>query len=325
MIVSLPHAGLFGLSLIADTGTPVMAPFPMAGEAAGLATALLWSLTSIAFAVSSKRWGAMVLNRVRILLAIVLLGMLHLAVHGSFFPGDADLERWLWLGGSGVIGLAIGDSALFCAFNRIGPRKSMILMSTVPILSTLLAWIVLGEALSLLEIVAIVVLVAGVSVVVAERSPGAAASEARGDALVGTLAGLLGALSQALALVIAKQGMAGDYSTISATQIRMVVAGVVIWTVSVFSRDVRQTLRAFGDGRGMRFAVLGAFLGPFLGVWLSLVAVQYAPVGIASSLMALVPIFVIVWVVVFLKERVSLRAIAGTLVATAGVVLLLTS
>ena len=58
------------------------APFPFAGEAAGLATALLWSLTSIAFAVSSKRWGSVVLNRVRILLAVVFLSLLHRLVLG---------------------------------------------------------------------------------------------------------------------------------------------------------------------------------------------------------------------------------------------------
>jgi drug/metabolite transporter (DMT)-like permease len=62
----------------------------------------------------------------------------------------------------------------------------------------------------------------------------------------------------------------------------------------------------------------GAFFGPFVGVWLSLLAVRNAPVGIASTLMALSPIILIPldhWV---FDEKISLRSVVGTIVALGG-------
>jgi len=72
----------------------------------------------------------------------------------------------------------------------------------------------------------------------------------------------------------------------------------------------------------MAYAALGACFGPFLGVSLSLVAIKYMEVGIAATIIALVPVLVIPVVIVVYGERVSLRAIFGALLALAGVALL---
>jgi len=77
-------------------------------------------------------------------------------------------------------------------------------------------------------------------------------------------------------------------------------------------RDINATSALFG----------GAFLGPFIGVWLSLVAVKYAHVGIASTLMALPPVFLIPLSRLIFKEKITLRAVIGTGVALMGVTLI---
>jgi drug/metabolite transporter (DMT)-like permease len=76
------------------------------------------------------------------------------------------------------------------------------------------------------------------------------------------------------------------------------------------------------DIRGVAALSGGAFCGPFLGVWLSLVAVQNTYVGIASTLMALPPIFLIPLSHWIFKEKISLGAIIGTIVAVIGVSLI---
>ena len=63
----------------------------------------------------------------------------------------------------------------------------------------------------------------------------------------------------------------------------------------------------------------GAFSGPFIGVWMSMIAVQASRVGIATTLMALTPVISLPMVRWVLKERISPRAILGTLVAMSGV------
>ncbi|HSM24486.1 MAG TPA: EamA family transporter, partial [Anaerolineaceae bacterium] len=71
----------------------------------------------------------------------------------------------------------------------------------------------------------------------------------------------------------------------------------------------------------LKYTLAGAVVGPFIGVWLSLVAVQFAKVGIASTLMALTPIFHLP-IGKILKEEISFQAIFGTLIAVVGVAIL---
>lgn len=293
------------------------------GELAALATSFCWSLNSIQFTFAGRRVGSRVVNRVRIALAAIFLSLAHLLLHGSLWPVQAEPFRWGWLGLSGTIGLILGDGSLFHAFLLIGPRKSMVLMTLVPVISTVAAWILLGETLLPLEIAAILITVAGIAWVVSERQPERPSeSEAAGapgrEPLLGVVLGIAGATGQALGLVAAKRGLVGDFSALSATVIRMIVAAVVIWLFTVLHGQVRPTWQALKDRRAGLWLLGGAFVGPFVGVWLSLIAVRTAPVGIASTLMALSPIILIPFDHWIFGERITPRSIAGTVVALGG-------
>jgi drug/metabolite transporter (DMT)-like permease len=98
----------------------------------------------------------------------------------------------------------------------------------------------------------------------------------------------------------------------------MIVASGVIWLLTLIRRQVGPTWRALGDRRALLFIAGGSLIGPFVGVWLSMVAVQRAPVGIASTLMALSPIILIPLDHWIFHEKASPRSIAGTVVALAG-------
>jgi drug/metabolite transporter (DMT)-like permease len=105
--------------------------------------------------------------------------------------------------------------------------------------------------------------------------------------------------------------------------IRMVTGMIVIWVLAVIQGEAGRTIRAVrADGRAAAAIFGGAFSGPFLGVWLSMIAVQASRVGVASTLMALTPVISLPVVRFALKEQVSPRAVLGTLVAMAGVALM---
>jgi drug/metabolite transporter (DMT)-like permease len=192
-------------------------------------------------------------------------------------------------------------------------------MTLVPVISTLVAWVWLGETLRPAEMGAILLAVGGIAWVVAERgrAPDTPSGQERRYAL-GVLLGLGGALGQALGLVTAKQGLAGNFPSLSATVIRMIVASGVIWLLTLVRGQVGPTWRALGDRRALLFIAGGSLIGPFVGVWLSMVAVQYTRVGIASTLMALSPIILIPLDHWIFREKASPRSIAGTVVALAG-------
>jgi drug/metabolite transporter (DMT)-like permease len=141
------------------------------GEIAALGTSVCWTFTSIFFTLSGRRVGSVIVNQARLLLAVVFLSVTHLLVLGEWLPDQANLYRWFWLGLSGIIGLVLGDGFVFQAFVMIGARRSMLLMALVPIISTLMAWLFLGETLSAIEILAIGLTVGGVAWVYLNGKP----------------------------------------------------------------------------------------------------------------------------------------------------------
>lgn len=293
------------------------------GEVVALATAFCWSLNSIQFTIAGRRVGSRTVNRVRLAFAVIFLSLTHLLLHGRLWPAQAGYHRWGWLGLSGIVGLVLGDGSLFHAFLLIGPRRSMLLMTLVPMISTVGAWVLLGETLVPMELLAISVTVGGVAWVVSEKESRAPAdedelNEHRRNHALGVILGVAGATGQALGLVAAKRGLVGEFPALSGTVIRMLVAASAVWLLTLLRGEVASTWQALKH-RQTRFLLLGgAFIGPFIGVWLSLIAVRNAPVGIASTLMALSPIMLIPLGHWAFGERVTARSIAGTAVALTG-------
>ncbi|MEZ4769639.1 MAG: DMT family transporter [Caldilineales bacterium] len=300
---------------------------PGIGELAALATAVLWSFTGIQFTFAGRRVGSPVVNRVRLVLAVVYLSIAHRVLTGEVWPLDATRQQWFWLGLSGIVGLAIGDAFLFQAYVTIGPRRSAVVMTTVPVMGTVLAWIWFGEVLTALELVAIAVTLSGVAWVVSERRNNRSRVSFPGDGdrrtyVIGVLLALGGAAGQALGLLLSKKGLEGGFPPLSATVMRMLVATASIWLVTLVRGRGPAIVRALSDRRALALIAGGALTGPFLGVWNSMIAVQNAPVGIASTLMSLSPVVLIPLSYVFFGERITSRAVVGTLIALTGTALI---
>lgn len=305
------------------------------GPAAGIATSALWTATSLLFTAAGRRLGPTIVNAVRILLAIVLLAVTHRALSGSWLP-DVETRQVLLLGLSGVVGLSIGDQALFTAFVHVGPRVSMLIMTTAPLFAALFGWVALGETLGGVASVGIALTVAGVAWVVLER-PRAEAVLHGSHRTRGILLAFVAAACQAGGLYLSKEGMGHGWlpeeqhlDPQAATLVRMVFAALGMVPILALYRARERKRRAAGIapahrgslGKGLAFTALGAAAGPFLGVWMSLVAADRAPVGVAQTLCSLPPVFILPFAVWIHKERVSPRAAIGALIAVAGVALL---
>ena len=289
------------------------------GEFAAMGTALCWSFGSILFTISSRRLGHNTVNRLRLVVALLLLMTAHFITFGRFFPIAASQQQWFWFGLSGIIGFALGDMLLFRAFVLLGARISMLLMALVPVFGTFIAWLFLGEILALSQLLAITVVIAGIVWVVAERQNN---EHQREHYVIGILCGIGGAMGQALGLILSKKGLADNYSALSGNIIRVFVAACLLWLITLVRGRIPVTFKKLNDRRGTAAMIGGAFFGPFLGVWLSLVAVQNTYVGIASTLIALPPIFLIPLSHWIFKEKISIGAILGTVVAVIGVALI---
>jgi drug/metabolite transporter (DMT)-like permease len=295
------------------------------GELAALATAFCWAFSSIFFTSTSKEAGAIPVNRIRLVFAVVLLLVFHTLITGHPLPLDAEPFRWIWLGLSGIVGLVLGDTLLFQAYYLIGNRLGTLIMSGVPVISSLAAWLLLGEKLNLLSIAGIAMCTSGIMVVVMERTPanGNGTHHEKRQYLLGVLCAIGGAIGQAGGLVLAKKGLADNFPSISGVVIRMVTAMVFIWIITFFMGQVKETFRkALNNSKLIMRIASGTVVGPFLGVWLSQIAVQRSYVGIASTLMAMTPIVILPISRFYYKEKISYRAVIGTVIALVGVAII---
>jgi drug/metabolite transporter (DMT)-like permease len=296
------------------------------GSIAALLTSLCWSWTSVFFSTAGKIIGSKVVNRTRLIFAVVLLSITHLIVFKSPVLLNAEVYRWFWLGISAIVGLVLGDAMLFQALVLVGPRIAMLVMSIVPAISAILAWIFLREFLGLFQIVGMSITIMGIMLVVLDRKNGKNSVQSESDNRnhrLGLLLSLGGALGQAGGLILAKKGLDGDFSSLSGVLIRMIIAMFSIWILALLSGEVKSSIRQLmTHPLSLKYIAVGAITGPFIGVWLSLYAVQTTKVGIASTLMALTPIFHLPISRYYLHEEINLRAITGTVLAIAGVAII---
>lgn len=281
------------------------------GEIASLLVAVCWTLSALFFEKAGRKVGSLSVNIIRIFLAIIFLGITLLFTRGTFFPMDATSYNWFWLGLSGVVGFFIGDLLLFQSYVVIGSRTSQLVMSLAPMLTAVIGWFFLSEILSFKSIVGIIVSVSGIIIAIAGKKL------KLNIPLKGFLYALGGALGQALGLILSKKGI-GDYDPLAATQIRAIFGFFSFLILIIYMKRMKRVLFTLNDFQSMKAITIGTIFGPFIGVALSLFAIQHTQTGIASALMALTPIIIILPSAIMFKERVTTQQVIGAFISMAG-------
>ncbi|HQK71048.1 MAG TPA: DMT family transporter [Bacteroidales bacterium] len=293
------------------------------GEFAALLTAFSWTITALANEKASKKIGSLSLNIIRMFLAIFLLSFYNLIARGHFLPVDANLHNWLWLSLSGLVGFTFGDYFLFRAYAEIGSRFSMLIMTTVPLFTAFLGWVFIGEKLRFLHFAGMMLTFIGISLAIFSRN-GKGEKLTLKFAPTGILLALGGALGQATGLILSKIGMAGTYDPFAATQIRVIAGGFGFALLATFISHWPEVIEGARNREAVTAVTIGAVFGPFIGVSFSLMAVKYTQAGIASTIMAIVPVLIIPPSVYLNKEKVTLAEVAGAVISVAGVALFFT-
>jgi drug/metabolite transporter (DMT)-like permease len=190
----------------------------------------------------------------------------------------------------------------------------MLVMTLAPVFTAILARIILGEELAMSSFLGMMLTISGIIFVVSgKKGEGERKITKHGLSLA-----VGGAFGQALGLVLSKLGMK-DYSAISSTQIR-VIAGIIGFSI-IFTmlKKWPLILSSVKNIPAMKRITTGAFFGPFMGVTLSLLAVQNTNAGVAATLMSLAPVFILVPSRFIFKEKIKIREIAGAVIAFSGV------
>lgn len=295
------------------------------GEMAAMATALLWTLSAVAWTSAGRYVGALPVCFIRLVITCVLLLFYGILIRGLPLPTDASLERWLVLGLSGVMGFFLSDLCLFKALLLIGPRLTLLIQALMPPMAAILAWVSLGDQLSSRQWLAMGITLLGVVWVTMERGSIPADSKDSEPARprswrFGIVLALLAAVAQAFGTVLSKMGI-GDYDAGAATFIRVLGAMVGYLLLLTFFRRWRAIRAATRHARAMTIVTLGSLVGPFMGVILYMVALRHCPAGIVATIVCTTPVLILPFAIFLYRERVSLRAAGGAVISVLGVAL----
>lgn len=288
------------------------------GEFAALGAALLWAFTSFVFTEASFKIGTYQLNIDRMIISGLLIVFTLLTFN---FPIELSSTQIFYLGLSGFIGLVVGDTFLFAALKILGPRLSMLIMSFNPAIATIFAYLILGETLSNFAVIGMSLTLFGISIVVLEKPKSITKFKVTTK---GIFYASMAAFGQGLGLIYAKIAfLEGDIHSFTATFYRLLISIIIMLPIGMIINQYKNPIKIYLNNKVlMRLVIIGAIIGPYLGITLSFIAVTKTEIGIASTLLSTVPIIMLPLTYFIYKEKLSKIAIGGALLAVSGVGLL---
>ena len=300
------------------------------GEIISLTVAVSWTVTALFAEVGSKRLGSLQMNVIRMLLSLCMLGATLWWFTGSPYPLYADGQAWFWLSLSGFVGYLLGDYCLFNSYIWIGSRFGQLFMTLAPPTAAIAGFFMLGETLAWNAWLGMMVTLTGIGISVLNK--GTSNKLSLKLPLKGVLFGIGAGVGQGVGLVLSKVGMThyeasipmgeemvADLMPFASTFIRAVTGAIGFLCVMGFQKQLHTLATSVRDFKGMNAAVWATITGPFIGVSLSLMAVQYTEAGIASTLMALTPVFIIWPAHFFFGQKVTFKEVVGACISVAGV------
>lgn len=288
----------------------------MKGEVAALITAFCWAFNSLSFSIAGRIVSSKTVNHIRLWVAFFAMGLINLFTFKYFFPIHAPQKSLIFLGLSGLIGFTLGDAALFESLVLIGPRLSMTIMATNPIIGAVLSFIFLKEVLKPLHILAIVITITSLIFVVSEKHENENFDKKKRP--LGVFLAFVGSLCQATGMLLSKIGLSEGISVISGNMIRVSAGLFFIIIISIFQKEFIEDFAKLKNIKGTVFIFIGAILGPVIGVMLALYAISKTKIGIATTITSISPILLIPLSALIYKEKITIRMVVGTIITIAG-------
>lgn len=284
-----------------------------------LIAAFLWAVSSIISVTPARHLGSFAYSRWRMGCTAFILTTMALLTKGW---GSVSYEHITPMALSGLIGIFIGDTALFACLNRMGPRQAGLLFSCHAVFSAILGYFLFSETMTPVELMGSALVFSGVATAIffgrkQNKASANSLEDIRGKASVGIALGITAALCQALGGIIAKPVMQTAIDPVAASAIRMITAFIahsLFWlTGAKLAKSLHPiTLPIFG------ITALNGFLAMAVGMTLILFALQTGNVGMVALLSSTTPIMVLPLLWLYTKQRPNRYAWLGALLAVIG-------
>jgi len=286
------------------------------GSIAALLSAASWAVSSILFGRIGNTVPPAAINYGKCILGVILLGALLLCgQHQSITTHD-----FLLLGASGLIGIALGDTLFFKALLDLGPRVTLILGTLGPVITILLAVLILKERPSALSWAGIIITLIGVNRVLFLETPKGEKPAPRLSR--GIKFGLIALLCNSAAIIMAKAGVQ-DVSALQGSFIRFFWGMTGLTVIGIAGCKTDKWLRSFNTGKSFKRLFIAVLIAIFGGFFLFLLSLKYIDASIAAILNETTPLFILPLSAIFLKEKISSAMITAAGLAVSGVALII--
>ncbi|CAM4459012.1 DMT family transporter [Vibrio agarivorans] len=293
----------------------------MGYEWLALAAAFLWAVASLMSVTPAAHLGTFAYSRWRMGCTSLILTAMALYTGGWASVTSPAVTPMVL---SGLIGIFIGDTALFACLNRMGPRQAGLLFSCHAVFSVILGFFIFSETMTSIELVGSLLVFIGVAgaIFFGRKKPSSSKLEqVSGSLHLGISLGLVAALCQALGGIIAKPVMMTDIDPIAASAIRMISAFVAH---SLFRLTGAKIAKATQPMNRRIFAItaLNGFIAMAVGMTLILYALKDGHVGMVALLSSTTPVMLLPLLWLYTKQRPNRYAWIGAFLAVSGTALL---
>ncbi|WP_047381624.1 MULTISPECIES: DMT family transporter [unclassified Cetobacterium] len=283
----------------------------MMGESLALLAAFGWVGSSIFLEKASKEAGSLAVNLIRLVLAMVFLGMITQMNRGMLLPLDVSKESLKYLSVSGLFGLFLGDFFLFKAYLKIGPRITLLVMTFSPIAVSILSFFILEEKIELFKVIGMLLTISGIAIVILKKKSDQTFSK------VGFMYAVLAMLGESFGIVFTRMGSI-DYDSFATIQVRTIPAILAFILYITYRKEWMDIKDGIVNKKAMLYIVLGTIVAT-MGVTSLVEAMKHAHVGIVSTLAATSPILIIPISIVCFKEKISPSEVVGAIISFVGI------
>lgn len=282
-----------------------------------LLAAFSWSISSLISADITRILGGIGFNRLRLIFVSIML--LSYATFQKTWD-TINIEYLNVIIVSGVIGIFLGDTLLFMALKRIGPRRNNILFSLAAPFTVILNILALQQKMSLIEITGCILVFIGVVVAISygnSKNNNHRWELIEGSIKIGILFGILAALCQSIGLIMMKPILDQGADPIASAAIRCTISALLLSLTYISKSNLIGSNINFTTSTILK-TIISGFLGMALGMSLLLIALQKTDAGIVATLSSTSPIMILFLLWIITKKIPSIGAWIGTIIAIIG-------
>ncbi len=284
----------------------------MLGELYAIGAAMLWAISSILTKRVVDRADIFVLNFVRLIFASIFSFVIYIAIRG--FEFDISFRSLFFLTAGATLAIIFGDALYFRSMQFAAISRVIPISSTYPLFTIFIAYLLLGEPITVSILIGTVLIVFGVSLLGLKNESDTGEEK---DVTKGVSLALITAVTWASGITVMKMGLTGTdpfLGNVMRLPFLIPLVYLIVIPRSGYKKpfQLKKEVYICMSLAGITALAIGATL--FL---MSMSILEST--AEATALSSTTPLFATLFAVIFLKEKIDLKRLTGTLLVVFGI------